>query len=71
MAKPKTAAADGKSTFYVLSNLNHDNVAYEPGDAAQLPDDLAETLAAIGVVSAVVPVLDDVPGADPAAEQTV
>lgn len=67
MAKPKSAAADGKSTFYVLSNLNHDNVAYEPGDAVNLSDDLAETLAAIGVVSAVAPVLDS----EPAAEQPV
>ena len=51
--KPASAAA-----WYVLSRLDHDNALYEPGESVDLPDETAEALRALGVVSRVAPVPD-------------
>ena len=64
MAKKDAPAPAG--TWYVLSPLHHDGKAHAPGDAVQLPDDTAEALQALGVVSSVAPVADAPAEGDPA-----
>lgn len=55
------ARAPKPAGWYVLSRLEHDGKVYEAGDSIALADEIAEPLAALGVVSAVPPQADAAP----------